>query len=54
MFIVHMEVAGLPSMEFLMHDYGLHYYEPPKKDLLFLNPVSKMSKVLARYKSIAL
>ena len=28
-------------MEFLMHGSGIHYYEPPKKDLLFLNTVSK-------------
>ena len=24
-------------MEFIMHDSGLHYYEPPKKYLVFLN-----------------
>ena len=28
-------------MEFLMHDSGLDYYELPKKDLVFLNTVSK-------------
>ena len=41
MFIVHRERVDLPKMEFLMHDSGLHYYEPPKKDLLTLNTVSR-------------
>ena len=37
MFIVHTNVSGLLNMEFQMHDSGLHYYEPTKKDLAFLN-----------------
>ena len=41
MFIVYREGSGLPNMEFLIHDSGLHYYGPPKKDLVFLNTVSK-------------
>ena len=28
-------------MEFRMHDSGIHYCEPTKKDLVFLNTVSK-------------
>ena len=28
-------------MEFLMNGSGIHYYEPPKNDLVFLNTVSK-------------
>ena len=41
MFIVHKEGKDLPNMEFLMNYSGLHYYEPTKKDLVFLNPISK-------------
>ena len=41
MFILHREVSGPPNTQFLMHDSGLHYYEPPKKDLIFLDTVSK-------------
>ena len=41
MLIVHREGTGLPNMEFLMHDSGLHYYKPPEKDLVFINTVSK-------------
>ena len=41
MFIVHREEVGLPNMKFLIQESGLHYYEPPKNDLLFLNNVSK-------------
>ena len=41
MFIAHREGIDLPNMEFIMHDPGLHYYEPTKKNLVFLNAVSK-------------
>ena len=41
MSIVHREEVGLPNMKFLMRRAGLHYYEPPKSCLLFLNNVSK-------------
>ena len=41
MFILHSEGAGLSNMEFLMNNSGLHYYEPPKKDLVLLKNVSK-------------
>lgn len=27
-FVVHRESAGLPNMEFVMHESGLHYYDP--------------------------
>ena len=40
-FIVHKDGAGLQNMEFIIHDWGLHNYEPPKKDLVFLNTASK-------------
>ena len=39
MFIVHREGSVLPNMEFLMNNSGLNYYEPPNKDLLFLNTI---------------
>ena len=48
MFILHREVSGLPNMKFLMHDSGLHYYEPTKKDLVFLKTVSKNKKVFSK------
>ena len=51
MFTVNRDKAGLPNMEFLMHESGLNYYKPPKNGLLFLNTVSKKIKVLARYRS---
>ena len=41
MFIVHRQVAGLPNLEIIIHYSSLHYYEPPKKDILFINTVSK-------------
>ena len=50
MLIVHREVAGLLNMEFLMHHLGLHYYEPPKKDLVFLNTVSKNKEYFSKRK----
>ena len=50
MFIVHREVTDLPNMEFLMYDSGLHYYEPTKKDLVFLNTVSKNKEGFSKRK----
>ena len=44
MFFVHREGSGLPNMEFLMYDSGLHYNEPTKKDLVFLNTEEGSSK----------
>ena len=41
MFIVHREEKDLPSMEFIFHDSDVHYYEPKKKDLVFLSTVSE-------------
>ena len=41
MLIVHREVAGLQSLQFIMRDSGVHWYETPKKDLVFLKNVSK-------------
>ena len=35
-------------MEFLMHSSGIHYYKPPKNDLLFLNTVFKNKEVLSK------
>ena len=46
MFIVHRKVIDLPNMECLIHDSGLHYYEPTKKDLVFLNTISKNKESL--------
>ena len=48
MFIVHREGEGLPNMEFLMYDSGLNYYEPTKKDLVFLNNVSNNKEVFSK------
>ena len=48
MLIVHREETGLPNMEFLMHYSGLHYYEPTKKYLVFLNTVSKNKEGFSR------
>ena len=39
--VIHREVTYLPNMEFLMHNSVLNWYEPTKKDLVFLNTVSK-------------
>ena len=50
MFILHREVSGLPNMKFLMHDSGLHYYEPTKKDLVFLKTISKNKEVFSKRK----
>ena len=33
MFVVHREEAGIPSMEFLMHDSIMHYYERRRKNI---------------------
>ena len=43
-FTVNRDKAGLPNMEFLMHESGMNYYKPPKNGLLFLNTVSKNKK----------
>ena len=40
-FIVHREGKDLSNSYFIMHDSSLHYYEATKKDLVFLNTVSK-------------
>ena len=45
MFIVHREEAGQPCMEFLMHNSGFNYYEPPKNYLSFLKFSLKKRKV---------
>ena len=50
MFTVHREVTDLPNMEFLIHDSGPHNYEPKKKDLLFLNTVSRNKEVFSNKK----
>jgi hypothetical protein len=36
MFVVHREEKGMPSMEFRMHQSGLHYYDPREEE--FTNP----------------
>jgi hypothetical protein len=42
MFVVHRESQGKPNMEFRMHKYGLHYFDPRKeKHLAFVNTVSE-------------
>ena len=41
MSIVNREGSFLSNMGFLIHDSGLHYCEPPRTDLVFLNTVSK-------------
>ena len=51
MFIVHREGLGLPNMEFLMHDSGICYYEPTKKDLVLLNTVSKNKEGFSKIQS---
>ena len=51
MLIVYREVTDLQNMEFLMHDSGLHYYEPTNKDLVFLNTVSKNKEGFSRIKT---
>ena len=48
MFIVHTKDLQPVSMEFLMHDSGIHYYEPPKKDVVFLNTASKDREVFSK------
>ena len=48
MFIVHRDGTDLPNMEFIMHDFGLHYYGPTKKDLVFLNTFSKNKKSFSK------
>jgi uncharacterized protein YodC (DUF2158 family) len=40
MFVVHRESANKPNMEFRMHESGLHYYDPRKKEFTFVNTVS--------------
>jgi hypothetical protein len=42
MFVVHRESANLPNMEFLMHESGLHYYDPRTngEHFLFVETVS--------------
>jgi hypothetical protein len=42
MFVVHRESQGNPNMEFCMHKWGLHYYDPRnEKNLAFVNTVSE-------------
>ena len=41
MLILKWEITDLPNMGFIIHDSVLHYYEPTKKDLVFLNTASK-------------
>ena len=50
MLVLHREGTDLPNMEFLMHDSGLHYYEPTKKDLVFLNTISKNKECFSKIK----
>ena len=35
-------------MKFIMHDSGLHYYEPTMKDIVFLNTVYKNKEGLRK------
>ena len=40
-FVVHRESENKPDMEFIMHESGLHYYDPRKrKEFIFINTVS--------------
>ena len=50
MFIIHREGTYLTNMENIIHDSGLHYYEPTKKDLVFLNTVSKNKEGFSKRK----
>jgi hypothetical protein len=41
MFVVHRESESKPNMDFRMHQSGLHYYDPRKEHLSFVNTVSE-------------
>jgi hypothetical protein len=42
MFVVHRELDSKPNMEFRMHESGLRYYDPMKKDhISFVKTVSE-------------
>ena len=49
-FIVHMEDPGKPNMEFNMHKFGPHLYNPTNKALVLIKPSPKTSTVLTRDK----
>ena len=38
-------------MDFILHISGLHYYEPPKKDLVLFNTVSKKKEMFSKRKT---
>ena len=40
MFIVHQEEHGKNNMRFIMHESGLHYYDPEDEDFVFVNTVA--------------
>jgi len=40
LFVVHRESENKPNMEFIMHESGLHYYDPRgQKEFAFVNAV---------------
>ena len=40
MFIVHRKYEGKPNMQFIMHESGMHCFEPRDQEFSFVNTVS--------------
>ena len=51
MFVVHQQSEGKPNMEFHMHPSGLHYWDPRKEGLAFINTVAVNMEGFTKEKS---
>ena len=49
-FVVHREDQEKPNMEFKMHEYGIHCYNPNNKAVVLINNVSKNKQVFTKRK----
>ena len=41
MFVVHRKATGKPNMKFIMHESGLHYFDPRNENFTFVGTVSE-------------
>ena len=47
-FVVYREYQEKPNMEFKMHQYGLHCYNPTDKEVVLINTVSGNKQVFSK------
>ena len=49
-FVVHKEYQEKPNMEFKLHEYGIHCYNPTDKTMVLINTISENKQGFSKRK----